>query len=211
MGEAPAGVREALASEREGIASCLSRAFEDDPVSRYLFPRDRSRLSRLVSFYRMVLEILSDHGAIYTDLEGHGAAIWRTPSPPPAGVGPAARDALRMLWTLRTSTGRALNLDRVVSDARLTVPHWYLAILGTEPELQGRGIGSALLAPVLARCDVEGLPAYLESSKEQNLPFYEHHGFRVTRKLQVRDGPVLWPMVREPVRSGLTGDVGSAD
>ena len=44
-------------------------------------------------------------------------------------------------------------------------PHHYLALIGTDPAHQGRGIGTALLEPVLARCDAEGLPAYLESSK----------------------------------------------
>ena len=32
------------------------------------------------------------------------------------------------------------------------------------PELQGRGIGSALMQPVLERCDRDGMPAYLEAT-----------------------------------------------
>ena len=211
MGEAVARVREALASERAAISACLSRAFQDDPISHYLFPWDRSRLSRLASFYRMVLAMMSDQGAIYTDEQRRGAAVWRAPSAPQVSAMHATRDALRMLTTLRGSTIRAMRLDRLVSQARLTAPHWYLAILGTEPALQGRGVGSALLAPVLARCDDEGLPAYLESSKPENVPFYERHGFRVTRELQVPEGPSLWPMVREPRRAGLNGGAAPAD
>jgi len=38
--------------------------------------------------------------------------------------------------------------------------HWYLFILGTEPAAQGRGLGSALLARVLARVDAERMPVY---------------------------------------------------
>ncbi len=211
MGEAAEGVREALTSERAAISACLSRAFEHDPISRYLFPRDPSRPARLVSFYRAVLGMISEHGAIYTDAAHRGAAVWRAPSPSPAGVVRATRDAFLMLAILRASTARAMNLDRVVSRARPTTPHWYLAILGTEPALQGRGVGSALLAPVLTRCDDEGLPAYLESSKAENVPFYERHGFRVTRELQVPEGPPLWPMLREPRPAGLNGGAGPAD
>ena len=77
-------------------------------------------------------------------------------------------------------------------------PHWYLSTLGTDPEAQGRGLGSAMLAPVLGLCDEDGWPAYLESSKESNIPFYERHGFRVTGEIQVPDGPKLWPMLRPP-------------
>lgn len=51
-------------------------------------------------------------------------------------------------------------------------PHWYLATLGTDPSAQGRGIGSALLADVLERCDREATPAYLETETEANVAFY---------------------------------------
>jgi GNAT superfamily N-acetyltransferase len=73
-----------------------------------------------------------------------------------------------------------------------------LAVLGTEPDGQGKGKGSAVLAPVLAQCDRDGEGAYLESSKERNVPFYERHGFRVTEELTVKDGPTLWLMWRDP-------------
>jgi GNAT superfamily N-acetyltransferase len=79
-----------------------------------------------------------------------------------------------------------------------TPPHWYLAVLGTEPAAQGRGIGSALLAPVLQRCDEDGIGAYLESSKEENIAFYARHGFRVTDVVRLPRGPRAWLMWREP-------------
>ncbi len=67
--------------------------------------------------------------------------------------------------------------------------HWYLQMLGTEPDAQSKGLGSAILAPVLERCDREGERVYLESSKERNIPFYARHGFAVTEEIQVP----AWP------------------
>src|SRR5213078_4575676 len=64
--------------------------------------------------------------------------------------------------------------------------------LGTDPPRQGEGIGSALLAPVLELCDRDHVPAYLESSKEQNVAFYSRHGFRVTDELHLPKGPPVW-------------------
>ena len=77
-------------------------------------------------------------------------------------------------------------------------PHWYLAVLGTDPQHQGKGHGSAVLEPVLDRCDLEGVPAYLESSKEANVPFYERHGFQVTDTHDFPKGPRIWLMWRDP-------------
>ena len=76
--------------------------------------------------------------------------------------------------------------------------HWYLALLGTDPSHQGSGIGSALIAGVLERCDEQGIGAYLESSKEENVPFYARHGFDVVAELQMGDGPTMWRMWRDP-------------
>jgi ribosomal protein S18 acetylase RimI-like enzyme len=76
--------------------------------------------------------------------------------------------------------------------------HWYLFILGTEPAAQGQGLGSALLAQVLARVDADGMPAYLESSNERNLAWYGRYGFELTGELVIPGGPRIWPMWREP-------------
>ena len=77
--------------------------------------------------------------------------------------------------------------------------HFYLAVLGVEPESQGRGLGSALMFPVLRRCDAERIPAYLEASSPRNRDLYLRHGFEVTRELRVGSGaPPIWGMWREP-------------
>jgi GNAT superfamily N-acetyltransferase len=78
-------------------------------------------------------------------------------------------------------------------------PHWYLSGIGTDPPVQGTGAGSALMRSRLERCDAAGLAAYLESSKESNVPFYQQHGFRVTSEVTVPGGgPTLWLMWRDP-------------
>ncbi len=80
-----------------------------------------------------------------------------------------------------------------------TEPHWYLATLGTAPEHQHRGLGSALLRAQLRRVDEAGEPAYLESSKERNVPLYSRFGFEVVDEFHSRaGGPTIWRMWREP-------------
>jgi GNAT superfamily N-acetyltransferase len=194
----PSRSREASRSELPALCDCLSRAFEDDPISVFLFPHERSRTRRLAGFYRLVLPILAGHGAIYTEPELRGAAAWQAPSPPRPGLIGGFLGALALVASLRTASRRAQQLSRVVMRSHPRKPHWYLGILGTNPGDQGQGIGSTLMEPVLARCDAEALPAYLESSKRENIPFYERHGFRVTGELRIDGGPALWPMLRSP-------------
>ena len=69
-----------------------------------------------------------------------------------------------------------------------TKPHWYLFTLGTAPERQGKGVGSALLRSMLRRVDERGEPAHLESSKERNVPRYSRFGFEVIDVLAPTSG-----------------------
>jgi GNAT superfamily N-acetyltransferase len=77
-------------------------------------------------------------------------------------------------------------------------PHDYLPIVGTRPQQQGRGVGTALLAPVLERCDREQRPAHLEATSARNRTVYTRRGFRVPGKIRLPDGPSLWAMWRTP-------------
>jgi len=48
----------------------------------------------------------------------------------------------------------------------------------------------------LARLDQVRGPAYLESSKHENIPLYERFGFELREAITLPDGPDLWPMWR---------------
>jgi GNAT superfamily N-acetyltransferase len=77
-------------------------------------------------------------------------------------------------------------------------PHEYLWFVGVVPAARGRGIGSALMAPVLQRADRAGVPAYLEATSPRNKALYERHGFRATAPITVGGTPPIWPMYRPP-------------
>ena len=78
-------------------------------------------------------------------------------------------------------------------------PHVYLFTIGVARAARGKGLGRRLLAPVLAACDVAGLPAYLENSNPLNTPLYEGAGFRTLEVFAPAPGaPPLAAMWREP-------------
>jgi GNAT superfamily N-acetyltransferase len=129
------------------------------------------------------------------------AAFWVPPDPPP--ISPQAIEALEALSaTLGDAGPRLQRADEAMRRVRPTTPNFYLQGLGTDPARQGEGLASAVLAPVLARCDADGVPSYLESTKQKNVPFYEGHGYSVVGVIEIPgDGPSLWSMWRDPVRT----------
>jgi GNAT superfamily N-acetyltransferase len=71
--------------------------------------------------------------------------------------------------------------------------------LGVAPAQQGRGLGRALLQPMLARADAEQVRCYLETFTERNVQFYTKLGFRVLVHDSIPGGgPPFWTMVRLP-------------
>jgi GNAT superfamily N-acetyltransferase len=76
--------------------------------------------------------------------------------------------------------------------------HWYLMAVGVVPEAQGQGRGAALLAPVLDRCDEDGVPAYLEASTADNARLYERLGFESRTEVEMLPGVSVRPMWRPP-------------
>ncbi len=93
----------------------------------------------------------------------------------------------------------SLNYQEPLHKRDVPSRHWYLPTLGVDPLSQGRGVGGALLQPVLARADAEGLFCYLETEKEINVTFYRRHGFEVVVEDDFPNGGIhFWTMRRHP-------------
>jgi GNAT superfamily N-acetyltransferase len=193
------------ADDREAAAEALALAFADDPAWSHLLPDAATRAERLLTFFTAeIANVVPDYRQAWLTAGGGGGAIWAAPG----------KWRVPFLRTLRPTRSMARVFGRRLGLATWTqirferrhptsAPHWYLHYIGVEPRQQGRGLGAALLAPVLERCDREGLPAYLESSNDENLPFYERHGFEVLDSFPL---PLGGPPIREMWRRPRQGD-----
>ena len=203
---ATSAVRQLQPGDVARVASMLSRAFQDDPLAGYIFRRRHSRRRGLPHLFRVQMEQLFLPAACsWMNDRAEAAALWI----PPGRVGVNLRSLLPLLpvtMHIGLRLPATLRLLAVVDSKHPREEHYYLGVIGTEPDAQGHGLGSAVLAPGLARCDRDGLPAYVESSKERNLAFYHRHGFEVKEVLEVPGAPPLWLMWREPQPSDPDGD-----
>jgi ribosomal protein S18 acetylase RimI-like enzyme len=196
-------IRRATLADAPRLAQTLASAFQDDPVIAWIFPDQRRRRAVLAAFMEFRLRHLAfPHDQVWATTDAAAAAVWL---PPPGRWQLPLPQQLRLLPALvrflglRTASILA-GLERMEARHPQDRAHWYLFILGTEQAAQGQGLGSALLAHMLARVDADQLPAYLESSNERNLALYGRHGFEVTSEVAIPGGPTIWPMWREPQR-----------
>ena len=80
--------------------------------------------------------------------------------------------------------------------------HWYLGVLATAPAHQGRGLASAVIAPVLADADERGIACCLETSTIENRAFYGRRGFTEATTVELPGGPPTWWLRRPPAAGG---------
>jgi GNAT superfamily N-acetyltransferase len=180
-----------------------SRAFWPDPLFGHFARNAVQEHQMLPIFLGAMIDDARRHGEIWVvrhDDRVIGSASWLPPGALPRGALRESRIYRACVRALRTGTNRRSGIRLLSEVERMhpTEPHWYLAVLGVDPKWQSRGIGGALLKPVLDRCDSEGVPAHLETQKIENLPFYERFGFVVTEKVMVEGTPPVWLMWREP-------------
>jgi GNAT superfamily N-acetyltransferase len=194
--------RQAVAEQEGELALTLAAAFAEDPVLGWLVPDERGREERLRRFFTLQLRHMGfARGTVWTCDGLPGAAIcmppgaWQLPPRVALAQGPAFARAFGRRLPIATALQAALELRH---ERR---PHWYILTVGVRPEHQGRGHGSALLSPTLARCDREGLHAYLEASSERSVALYERLGFEHVRELRLAGSPPLWRMLRAPQES----------
>ena len=183
------------------LRSTLGAAFWDDPVWHYTIGSGRNFERRVGVLMGIAAKTSLRQNTVWTAGDGDAFAVW---SPPPMPPKDNVKDQLLSLpqaaWAAGRHAGRGIKvLEAMRRQHPHDRPHWYLAILGTHPSAQGKGLGSAALTPVLRRCDEHLEAAYLESSKEANIPFYERHGFQVVRRIELPSKcPPVWAMWREP-------------
>ncbi len=199
MSDSP-DVRRATPADVPALARMLARAFFDDPVASWAWRPDPLRLAALERFQATRLQQLLGGEEVWTTDELSCAALWA----PPGRWHMTLRETAMLVpcflhpRLLVRMPLVALGWEKLERGHPRRPPHFYLAVLGTEPEAQGRGLGSAVLGAVLEQCDGDGVGAYLESSKERNIDFYARHGFRVLEQIQLLRGPTMWKMWRDP-------------
>lgn len=193
-------VRRASVEDVPRVAQALADAFAGDPPMSWFVPDTRRRRAMLVRYFESVVpRLYMPAGETWMSPDPVGAAVWVAPGR--AGYG--ARSQLRVLPALLRLFGRwprraLLGLPAIVR-GEPSDPHWYLEYIGVEASGRGRGTGSALLGPVLERCDAERVPAYLNAGSPDSRRLYLRHGFEATEEFRLPfGGPPLWRMWREP-------------
>ena len=188
-------IRSATSDEMPRAIAAIVAAFLTDPPARFAWPSAHDYLEAMPLATREFAGSSFEHGTAYVSADFCAAALWLPPGVKPNG------EALEKMFR---QTAKREHLDDLLAtfekmdESHPREPHWYLPQIGVDPNVQGSGVGAALMRHALARCDEERALAYLEASKPQNVPFYRRYDFEVIGEIQIGAAPPVTPMLRRP-------------
>ncbi|WP_405650607.1 GNAT family N-acetyltransferase [Streptomyces sp. RK9] len=194
-------VRPATERDVPGAVRTLAHAFADYAFTRHVVAAD-GHDERVRRFQELFLTRVGlRYGRTWVTDDARAVAVWTTPERDPAPGFAEVGPLIEELAGDRASAFAAA--QRALDPHRPSEPVWFLATVGVAPDAQGQGLGGVVVGAGLEAADRAGHPAFLETSSERNVRFYERLGFTVTAEVELPDdGPRTWCMRREPRTQG---------
>ena len=199
----PPVVRAAVRADVPRMAATLAAAYPDYRWTSWALPEDgrAQRLSRWAELWGGLVPVLGGTAWVTDDLAA--VAAWVAPD-----AGTPADDLQSVIDRdlPRVFGGRqpvVLASERLGALGRPDEPHWWLTAVGTRPAARHQGLGTAVLQPVLERCDAERVPAAATVYTSTVVRWLQRSGFAVTHSTRTavdHELPV-WTLVRQPARA----------
>lgn len=184
------------AADRERLIDIIVLGFAADPIARWVWKEAPDYLALMPDFANAFGGRAFELGTAYHDGRFQAAAFWLPPGVEPDETGMNAVVEKTLASRPEFSEDLA-GLFEGMAAYHPAEPHWYLPMIAADPRATGQGLGAALMKHALARCDEDGLPAYLESSNPRNISLYERHGFEAIGEIRSGSSPVMTPMYRK--------------
>lgn len=193
-------IREMKKADVPQVAEVLGRAFATNPVHLAVY-RSKPMIARRLE---ITFEAILKYGpgkCFVSELDGQIVGAMRIVRWPDC-QGTSRKE---MLSVLRASGGlgpliRGMKHISAWKKHDPGQPHWHLGPIGVAPEIQHKGIGSNLMKFYCDLVDKDGIEAYLETDRPENVPFYERFGFKVVED-EIVVGVRNWFMLR-PAKLG---------
>jgi len=179
-------MRRAIGQDKELLVDILAESFDDNRSVNYVVKQDAKRRDRIRGLMSYSFDVCNAFGEVWLTDHRQACALVLFPH--------KKRTTLdSILWDGRLALA-VVGLDRIGQvlsrESRIKAHHpkgpfAYLWFIGVAPASQNQRKGSDLLNWLIKRYDQQGLPIYLETSVERNLPWYTKHGFEIFNTLQL--------------------------
>ena len=191
-------ITKAAPSDLDEAVGCLATAFTHDPITGFLLQTGPGYQESVTQFFSLLMRAriaLNMPVLVARDVAGiHGAAMGYT-TVSPAWPTDIADEWDRFENAIPGMTDRMAFYEAITATGEPAAPHYYLGVIGVEPDSHGLGIGTQLLKSFcdLSASDPLSSGVYLETAKASKVKFYERAGFVETGRGRL-GAATLWCM-----------------
>jgi len=181
-------------------ADVLCEAFHDYPVMRFVLgegPDYDRRLRWLISLFVAARALRGE--PILGIADGESGAVAAALVTLPGRESPPELIAKRQSFWNEIGSGAKARYDHyrsVAGSIGVPTPSHHLNMIGVRRASQGRGFARVLVEAIhqLAQADTASAGVSLNTEAAENVPLYEHLGYRVSGRARVTDGIETWAM-----------------
>lgn len=170
---------------KELVLRILSESFDNNSSVNYVVKQDQRRKDRIRLLVEYSFNLCLHFGDIWISDDQKSCALIMIPDRKHFSL-------QAILWDIKLAFS-AIGIRRVLTvmnrEAKVQAYHpknnvCYLWFIGVDPNHQNDGIGSKLLLEIIEKYDQDGLPIYLETSVDRNLPWYKRFGFEIFQTVE---------------------------
>ena len=183
-------------------AEVVTMAFFDYPMFTHYFPDSKRRKQRMSWYMEKTLNCAIHYGEVFVTSDYSGIMFILSPCHTRLTNKEFIKNGFLFIPFVMgfRNYAKSNECEKFVADTHERLlngkKHYYLWGLATNPNVQRKGVGSALLKALIDKADVENMPVYLETHDEKNVAYYERFGFRLIHKDTIpKHGLDIWCML----------------
>lgn len=173
----------------DGCVETLTKAFDNYPMFVHILG-DKYNLENVKKFLRFLTKYTILYGEAYaTSKKLEGIILYIDFKKYKFGLIRSLQSGILPVMKIGKEVGqRFMVFDEITMRVHKEVinsSHQYVILLGVNPEVQSKGLGTRLLGQVISLAKRNGQACYLETHGEKNVAFYKKQGFQVASEDEV--------------------------
>ncbi|MCK5059062.1 MAG: GNAT family N-acetyltransferase [Candidatus Aminicenantes bacterium] len=185
-------MRKAEHKDKAIVTTILAASFKNDPHINWFLEesRNRNKFNILIDY---VFEETIRKGEIYISKDNMATALWESEKKEKFSLNYILRN-LSFLFSIGIkSTIRILKMNKLIySQFPKHRSYFHLYLIGVLPEVQGKGLASSLMNPILAEKKANKIPVYLETANPKNVEIYKRKGFSIFNTFQTENTTIYF-------------------
>lgn len=171
-------------------AKILAKSFIDYPIFKFVFPDEQYRKNKIHHLFSFFIKLGMLRGEVFASSKNiEAVSIWLNPDVKLSLLDYLKAGIIFLKFKIdRKSIKRFSEIGLTKKKNRSNIlnnNYCLLDVIGVDPQFQKKGFARLLVESKLIDTDKLKIPCYVETSNQENIPFYERFGFKLIHEYEL--------------------------